>query len=374
MKKLFVLAAAMCLLATSAYAAEWNFYGSARVLTQFSSTETPPANTDVDTLQHGLAGNARIGANVKASDSLIGRFEYGTGSSGPTGVTNAAVIRLLYGEWNFGAGKLLVGQDYTPVFNITGNQIFSPAVGTSDDVNMLMFGTAYSGREGQVKLKFGNFQIAMLAPGTAYNSTTVNADANAVVVSSLNTEATVPAFEASYRFAMDNWWFVANGGYQTFDVRTGAGTNWLDVDSYILAANAGITFGPVTLSGTVNVGQNSGNLITTRTAGAAGNAGNGKGLAALQSGIVYDNETFGLGLVGQFKANDMFTIEAGYGYAENEYDIAGSQEDDVATYYIQTTITLAPGVMITPEIGVVDFKQSGQDEITYIGARWQLNF
>ncbi len=38
------------------------------------------------------------------------------------------------------------------------------------------------------------------------------------------------------------------------------------------------------------------------------------------------------------------------------------------------SIALAESVQIVPEIGVVDYNESGQDEITYGGAKWQIEF
>jgi len=52
-------------------------------------------------------GHARIGAKVKVSDKLTGQFEY-------EALGGKANLRILWGEWNFGAGSLGIGQQYTP--------------------------------------------------------------------------------------------------------------------------------------------------------------------------------------------------------------------------------------------------------------------
>jgi hypothetical protein len=81
--------------------------------------------------------------------------------------------------------------------------------------------------------------------------------------------------------------------------------------------------------------------------------------------------------VGGYKFNDMVTVEAGYGYEESELDDA-VQEDDSSSYYIQAKLTLAPGVYITPEIGITDHgkDQNGveEGETTYYGCKWQISF
>jgi hypothetical protein len=75
-----------------------------------------------------------------------------------------------------------------------------------------------------------------------------------------------------------------------------------------------------------------------------------------------------------FKANDMFAFEAGYGYAEVETLGGTGDDNEVQSYYVQSSITLAPGVFITPEIGMFDGKEDGSEETMYYGAKWQINF
>ena len=79
--------------------------------------------------------------------------------------------------------------------------------------------------------------------------------------------------------------------------------------------------------------------------------------------------------------NDMFSVEAGYGYVETEFDHPGGGfgiEDGAASYYLQFPITLAPGVFVTPEVGMIDYDENAfgadESETTYFGAKWQINF
>lgn len=113
MKKLFVLLTAAVLavaFTVPAMAADWSFYGSSRVYTGWmdDSKEVAGLGGEVDDadLSWNQQTNARIGANVKAG-ALGGNFEYGHSST--------VNLRKLFGTWNFGAGTLLVGQDYTPI-------------------------------------------------------------------------------------------------------------------------------------------------------------------------------------------------------------------------------------------------------------------
>ncbi|MEE4364389.1 MAG: hypothetical protein V2J08_10665 [Desulfotignum sp.] len=326
MKKLMVLVAALALVAGSAMtaaAADWNFYGSSRVSTFYEDYDL----ADVTNYEQALQGNARIGANVKVSDELTGRFEYGTGVN----------VRILWGEWDFGGGQLGIGQHYSPLNMFYSNQVFGA------DTDLLAYGGVYGGREAMIQLSFGDFQIAAINP---------SAPAGA--------ETDFPAIEVSYDLKMDAFSLALAGGYQTYDL--GA----TDIDSWVVALGGKVNLGAGYVGGNVYAGQNAGDLMWIDTGNPA--YGDGKGTAAA------DVDNMGFIIAAGFKANDMFAFEAGYGYAEVELDVSGSKADEVQSYYVQSTITLAPGVFITPEIGVIDYDEAGQEELMYYGAKWQINF
>ena len=157
MKKLIIMVASLALVASfamTAAAADWNFYGSSRIATFSQNTEGIGSNTtDVDNFNLGLQGNARIGARVKVSDELTGRFEYGTGVN----------VRMLYGKWDFGSGSFLVGQTYSPLNIFVSNQVFG------SDTDMLNVGGVYSGREPMLQLQFGSFKVAAVELNNADN-------------------------------------------------------------------------------------------------------------------------------------------------------------------------------------------------------------
>ena len=365
MKKILVLVAAIFMAANSAWAAsDWNFYGSARVQTVYTKVETINSTTENTDLSEWLQTNSRIGANVKASDSLKGQFEYGASSAG-----NAS-IRLLFGEWNFGGGSFLVGQDYSPCNLIYSNSIYSMST-SSDDMNDRAYGAVYSGRVAQLKLKIGGFQVALLPVDAIYKNAATTTGATITT----NTEIRVPAIEASYQFAKDNWQLNAFGGYQTFDV----GANYqYGIDSYIVGAGGSMTLGAAKLSAVGYIGQNSGNFIqiATNSNSLATASGVSPGLASYvaTTGVVTDMYCSGYQIVGAYKVNNMFTFEAGLSGARVKFDTVNATRDNVLAYYLQSSITLAPGVLVVPEIGMVDYRQSGQSENTYAGAKWQISF
>jgi len=358
MKKLIVAIAALAMFAGSAYAADWEFYGNARVATFYSNTDVINGASGSTVFSEGVQGNSRIGANIKVSDELSGRFEYGTGVN----------VRLLYGVWNFGAGTLLVGQDYTPIRFPGSNQVY----GTDNGLGGM--GELGSSRAAQLKLRFGSFQVAFVAPNTDYAVDTTNATA----LVSTDSEVKIPSIQAKYIFSGDNWQLGLVAGYQTFDVENTNASD--DITSYILGAGGSISFGAITLGANVHGGQNAGNISTvsvnsaksTQTSGPTVNENDG--MAFWDGLTVVDNDSIGFKLTAAYAVNDMFSVEVGYGAMETEYDGVANTDDNVESYYIQAPITLAPGVMVVPEVGVVDYDENTQKETTYAGAKWQINF
>ena len=148
MKKLLIIFAVLCL-AAPAMAADWNFFGSARMATFYSIVDKD-LNNDNDTVnrtQWAQQSNSRIGANVKVNDQIGGAFEYGTGVN----------VRKLYGTYTFGGGsQLLLGQTYTP----TSKYFYSNTVFDSDG-DLFGVGQFYAGRQAMVRWKTGGFQIAI---------------------------------------------------------------------------------------------------------------------------------------------------------------------------------------------------------------------
>nr|WP_319492447.1 hypothetical protein [uncultured Desulfobacter sp.] len=346
MKKVIVVLAALVLMAGSAYASQWNFYGSARVSTFWSETDTISGADGHTQFAEGLQTNARIGANVKVSDELTGRFEYGAAGAGGT-----ANVRLLYGEWNFGAGKLLVGQDYAPLCWIWSNQVYG------DDDDLLRHGAVYSHRHPQIRLTFGDFKIAFINPQKDVENGT-------------DSQTIIPAIEVAYTLDLDVVKLDFGAGYSTFDATGDVFGNEEDVDSYVLALGAQFDMAGFFMKGDVYYGQNAGNLIWINVAGTQ--AVNGGWAEFDATGKLLDNECIGFMLVAGYKINDTFTVEAGYGFTQTELD--DNDDNECAAYYINTTINLAPGVFVVPEVGFFDGKENGDYETFYYGMKWQINF
>jgi len=350
MKKMKVMVIALTMVTTfamSAVAADWNFYGDARIET-FITDNNNPGTADTKSLSESLQSNSRIGANVKVNDQLTGRFEYGTEVN----------VRHLFGEWNFGAGKLLVGQ----TFVLSDISVSGQVYGTDD--GLCGYGAPNVNRDPQLRLTFGDFAIAAIAPRTDEFNGIDEGGALDIATKQVN----FPKIEASYTMNFDNAYVTGVAGYQAYE-NIIAGSTPVDMDSYLVTFAGGMTFGNFYLNANLFFGQNLAGYGFYSDVDLAPD---------YTASTLTDNDASGLILVTGAKINDMFSVEAGYGFVKAEIDAAGFSDDEAASYYVQTTITLAPGVVIIPEIGKIDRKTNkfnvAQSDTLYYGAKWQINF
>jgi len=340
MKKLIVILAAIAMVGAftaTSMAAEWNFYGSSRFASFYTTLDDAnPATEDVNNLEWQHQTNARIGANVKVNDQIGGRFEMGT--------TNNK--RLLYGTYNFGGGELLIGQTYTPSVSFYSNSVYN------SDGDLLNLGQFYNGRKEMIQLKMAGFKVALIKP-------------NVIATGGFDTESVLPEIEGAYKFKGDNFFVDVYAGYQTYDLK-GTPTGDESVDSYVVGGGAGMDFGPMFVKIGAFMAKNQENY------------GAGSGAATYVVNKVVDNDAYGYLAVVGFKASDAMTIEAGYGDTRNEPDVDGSIEDETTQYYINLSYTITPGFFVVPEIGYIDFKEDAagaeEGDFTYAGLKWQINF
>jgi len=349
MKKLFVLFVALTMIgfAVPVMAADWSFYGSARMSTFWTDTSGGDLRGDDEALGWSQQGNSRIGARVKG-ETIGGRFEYGTGVN----------MRLLYGTWNFGSGRILLGQTYTPVNLFYSNQVFG------GDSDLLDVGGLYGGRHGEISVKVAGFEFALVDP-QAPTDITATGDGDG--------DTSTPKIEAAYGFSTDVFNVKVVGGYQTYEVENSTDAGTYDVDAWVVGGGGGANFGPAYVKGNIWVAQNYSNYGLPTW-----NLPTGPGGASIVAGDIEDSDSWGFLAVVGFKASDMLSFEGGYGYVSHELDVSGSTEDKTQAFYAQASITIAPGFFIVPEVGFYDFDVNGADvdagDMTYFGAKWQMNF
>jgi hypothetical protein len=408
MKKMFVLVLAlvMAFAALPAFAqdkADWAFYGSVRMWTAWESVEedTPPqlsnsgffpvASTaaiarnvggsvvDDDEFAYLLQGNSRIGANVKWGN-VGGRFEYGSTPN----------LRLLYGTWNFGAGTLLVGQDYGPYFYLVSG-LCGPG---GAECNGIGFGSIYTGRTPQLKLIFGGLQVAIERPELqqsftfAYPAATgslasISAIATNNAALQTDRDQTLPRLAASYTFNAGPAQIFVGGTYNSYTQHftRAAQDAEHDVDGWLLGAGTKMAFGPFYVNATFQYGENPNNAA-------------GPWFTLYPSVNLYnsaldrseDSEYMAAQLILGFKIMDNLQVEGGVIWQSGEVDdvtVAGrSWSQDTWSYYIGFGWSPAKNVFIVPEFGIIDYNKlevAGQNDIdygklTWLGIKWQINF
>jgi hypothetical protein len=346
MKKLFVILTAIAMVGAftaTAMAADWGFYGSARMETAWMSQDEDLTGTgDSQTIfANDLMGTSRIGANVKVSDAVSGRFEYG-------GTNN---LRLLYGTYTWGSGTLLVGQTYTPGGSMTnGNQSLA------GDYGMYTFGL-YESRKPQVTLKFGGFSF-----GVVQNSKTVKPTDGPN--QPINTwETMYPKLELGWGGGAGPMSIWAGGGYQSMkDIATDE-----DISSYGAGVSLGGAFGLFNFTAQGSYSSNGAD---------ASYYGHGS-YETDATGSIKDTTAMGLSLSLGFTLSESFYIEGGVGSMTRDNDTY-VEPDSEMTYYLNCKINMAPGVFVVPEVSVFDYMKDSLDAdegtATLIGAKWQINF
>jgi hypothetical protein len=261
--------------------------------------------------------------------------------------------RKLFGTYTFGNGsQLLLGQTYTPSALFYSNSVFD------GDGDLLGVGEFYEGRLPMIQWKMGGFKVALIEPAVDG-------------VGDVQTDVTLPKIEVGYGFKSDMWFADVFAGYQTYEVENApAGGVDRDVDSYVFGGGVGANFGAFFAKIGAHMGQNVGDY------GAYDPIGFTNSQQVGPAGQELDVDNLGYLAVLGFNASEMFTIEAGYGHEENEVDNSNNTEE-ADQFYLNCTINIAPGFFIVPEVGMIKYQDEvsqPEPELTYFGAKWQINF
>jgi len=382
MKKLIVILAAIAMVGafTATAMADVDLYGSARFRTYYADVDNGVAGAESDSdLEWRMGHLTRFGANFK-SDKITGAFEMdaragaagATGNiesnSGASGLGNMR-LRHLWGQYDFGAGKLLIGQTW-PLYELPVSGINYYSGGLQQ-----LGGMGYNvARTSQIRLTFGDFKVAFLSLDT---SKTIPGGTNTVAYSEVNT--TFPKVEVAYDLKVDAFALNFMGGWQTYEIEdynqaanTGSKATE-DVTSYVLGVRGHANFGPAYagLSLTYRVNGNNYGAWTVSTHESP----------IFQGNDLKDATAFGVVAALGYKINDMFTLEGSYAMLNSEVDTALDNEDDMITYGVIAKITMAPGVYIIPELIFQDNKDAKtagvateQGDATIIGVFWRIDF
>jgi hypothetical protein len=386
MKKLIVILAAIAMVGafTASAFADVELYGSARFRTYYidKSKEFSATGYDDADLDWNMGWLSRFGANFK-SDKLTGKFEldarpgigaaygdtYGrptTGLSKTFGNTGGSShignmrLRHLWGQYDFGSVKLMIGQNF-PLYDapVSGINFYSGGMQEFGGIGYLL------ARTNQIRLTFGDLKIAFMSPDTRQGALgTYNADV----------DVNLPRVELRYDMKMDAFAMNFIAGYQTYDVVNAADSSE-SVDSWVLGWRGQADFGPMYAKLALTYRQNGNNYGAWTHVGA-------KETAAIEGTSVKDATAFGGVVALGFKINDMVSVEASAGMISAEQDTTLDNDDDAAAYAIAVPIQLAPGVSITPEFIYQDEKDHTTDggpsvddgDATIIGVFWKIDF
>jgi hypothetical protein len=368
MKKLFAVLLVL-LMAAPAIAADWNFYGSARVTTFYTVRDSNALDNPDTDLDHRLQNNSRIGVNVKA-DKVSGKVELALRASGAdSGVSgdNSVNTRLAYGDWNFSDnGYLRVGKELS-VLDMTdvSNQVFN----SDNDLTGL---APSANRTSGVGIQIGGFGFRLVQPttntpgawGTAGNNTVQN-------------DAKWPKVEAAYTLPIGkDFSFGVGGGFQNVQGTNPVNGNMENINSYMGEAKFLAAIGAfyAKAAGFYGVNMYNANWGTQ-----------GYGQTAAYSNVAYngddrkDTTSYGVGGSLGLNFTDTIAFEAGGGWRDDDNDLAASGNVSTYNVYAQMTYKFAPGCKITPEVGYF----ANQDSFTtgnsggydwYAGLQWRIDF
>jgi hypothetical protein len=359
MRKLLIVFAALALVAGSAIpvlATDWSFYGKAAMFTYMNdvSKEKTGNVDDSDLVWTGFNSSNRLGFNAKGDD-IGANFEVGIDMN-YAGDANSFHVRTAYGWWNFGAGKLTLGQQYGPA-------CFFPSGFIRGDNSLVSYGAVYSARIPQIKLTMGGFNVSLIETNKAGALGGAN-----------DQDVSIPKIEASYDIPVGPVALHIFGGYNSYEDVVIAGTTETsyDIDATIFGIGFKFATGPFYLNGDLWMAQNPGNYGMAQD--------NSITKATLTGTTVNDADSMVYAAILGYKVTPMITLEAGMGVISNELEAGGvTAEAETTTIYLQAPITLAKGVSITPEVGTIDYGDikpgtGERGDITWYGARWLIVF
>ncbi len=335
--------------------ADFNPYGSARMMT-FYVTDSPAVGDDDKDTVWDLQGNSRIGAKFTTGD-VAGHFEYGTGVN----------LRQLYGTVKLGGGTLLIGQTYTP-YAYGSDQV------ANEDWGFDGFGDTYEGRKPQIVFTMDSgLYFGAIKPEAAEVSATsaptpvVGAPTPYFKPDTIDLDTTLPKLCVGYDTKLDGTSLGGGIAYNSFNeenLTTGFDES---IDSMLLYFHVNADLGEVSLKANFGYGTNLGNFGFTDEPSPG---------AVVVAGKVEDTTTM-LGYVqATFKAGDT-PIKLGVGYASSDNDTY-KDPDAQMSYFVNATISLADNFFIVPELSMFDYMddETGAEEndVMWVGVKWQMNF
>jgi len=172
----------------------------------------------------------------------------------------------------------------------------------------------------------------------------------------------LPKIEAKYSMPVSNFSLGVYGGYNTYK-DLAADEN---VDSMLAGLGFNGSFGAFWFNSAFTWAQN------------ATNGGFGLSYANAAAAGGEDTTTMAVAVALGMAASEQMSFEGGVGYWADTNDDLGDETDTNMAIYVNMTYTIAPGFFVVPEVGYIDMMKDMNDNdegnMTYAGAKWQMNF
>jgi hypothetical protein len=382
MKKIAISVLALTLavfLATPAMAAKIEPYASMRLGTFYSSVQSNVSGVDDNNdLNFDLADISRFGARGQVGD-IYGVAELGLrGSKNDAGygVSDKAAYynrqvytRLLYGKWDFGAGDLIVGQDYTPITYPSAQQ--APGIFNLQN-GFISTGCMWDRRWPQVKVNLDNGLV--LAAVETYAGTSVSGyeAPPAGTMAGGNYDVTVPKLYIAYKFKREGIFLSPGFGYNVYNYNDKAvgGTFDDDISSYVVYLQGKWDPSAVGFKFAAHYGENINDFGILGRPAAAG--------AVVDAFNEVQNATSWGGYIQVAVKVDPTTISLGWGYANDENDAVGPEADEKMGIFVNCKVPIAETFFITPEFSWWDGMDNAAGvedaDSWHLGITWQMDF
>ncbi len=298
-------------------------------------------------MQNNLYSNSRFGAKF-AMDKVSGQFEMG--------MKSPLNLRVLYGKYDLGFGRLVLGKTYTGFSDFADQAV---TCNWSFDDLLVGYGMLYDSTKNQIGLDLNNgFYIKMMegAKMDPWSEGTAGID------------NIIPKFNFGYKLKKDGLYLHPTFGFAMSNYNKDFSLYDDSVTAYAFALSGKKAFGKSYIKFQINYGQN------VRDYGLLGYQ---IPLASNDGTDIIDVTTMGGYLNFGMPVNEKIDLKAGVGYISSDSDLLADPNTAMSTY-LQCKYYLAKNALIIPEVGMTDDMEdgNGNDEgsLIYFGAKFQLNF
>jgi len=327
-----------------------DFYGNARIGYWYDMQDKDyTGSEDRIVLDYGLFSTSRFGANFKG-EAYTGKVEFSLSGAG-------AKLRQIWGEYDFGNIKLLIGQYYTGFFDLP-NQATSIVLGGEN--LMIGYGLMYDSRHPMIKLSLENGMYLIFMEPKLIDP----ASAGGV-------DALFPKINFGCRMNLGNLMIHPTFGINMSQYNEDFAAGGIDesVLAYVTAVSTKYCAEKYNILAQVSYGQN----VADYGMLSAATGGN----AAWINSEVENATTMGGYFELTYKLCPAKNLTAGFGYFSTDRDDY-DDPDTAWTGYLQAKINLHSKMFIMPEVGMINEAEDGmgnkEGSHKYFGLNFQADF